>query len=223
MKKLFASVIIALVSASGIFAEEFKDRFTGMLGGGVSVPVSHLKVKDDGFRDSTSVLLDFSAMLVAKKSGFTMKIDEGVGAASVKGIPYFDNDREWGAGSNSTLAFGYSFVRSEDTIFSLCGSFAVHSYDISDKNGKLVYDGRTLKDVTVSGSTFGIGLDLTFVKRLGEHFSVFMDVGAWYDFYGIEEISYEDEHDNVTTKISFSRDIFGRVNATPTLGLCYKF
>lgn len=61
------------------------------------------------------------------------------------------------------------------------------------------------------------------MKKLLEHFSVFTDVGAWYAFYGIEEISYEDEHDNVTTKISFSRDIFGRVNATPTLGLCYKF
>lgn len=45
MKKMFASVIIALFSASGIFAEGFKDRFTGMLGGGVSVPVSHLKAR----------------------------------------------------------------------------------------------------------------------------------------------------------------------------------
>lgn len=219
MKKVCA-LIAALVMSVAAFAEGNWQSYWGV---GVTAPVYHQKVKHDGSRSVFGAMADIGMLGVNTNNGFTLKFDFGVGWGTTDDIPLYDDSRKHGVTSNSDVGFGYSFIRSDDMVLSLLGTFGVSTYSFEGSKS-ITYgsDNLKLSDSDVSGYGFGLGAEVSLIKRLGDSLHLFANVGARYIIDGDETTEYSGEHDDIGYSVSFRRDTKGGFAVTPTIGLCWS-
>jgi hypothetical protein len=219
MKKIFMLALAALI-ATAVCAEE--NAGVGFLGMGAAAPFYNVRVDGDGARMMNGALVDFSYLFTNKNTGFTVRANIAGGAVWTDDIPYYNGDKERGGATLFDVGLGYAFIRTDATVLSLCGDIAYLNYSFTDSADGVTYpNGKSLSDVENIASLWGLGANMSFVKRFAEHLSFYANVGAYY-LLGAETLQYSGEHDDVTYALSEARSILGRFMVYPSVGLCWK-
>ncbi|MBQ3824771.1 MAG: hypothetical protein II811_01400 [Spirochaetaceae bacterium] len=216
MKKMIAVVVAALVSVAA-FAEESQDLL--FFGVGPYGNYSNVHVFDDGNRSIVGGGLVFNLLAVKNLSGFSTKCEIGAGVGSTKDVP--NEDHMTNVDCFGSAGFGYSFVRTEDTVFSLLGM--VHAKYISfNGDNEITVDTTKYDKDSISFFTVGIGADATFVKRISNNIHFFAAVGAYYNCFGTENRMFSEGDENKSNYVGSSRSITGNISVTPSLGVMWK-
>lgn len=220
MKKVCAVLGVLLLGVAA-FAES--GNWQSYIGAGVTVPVYQHKVKDDGSRTLFGALADIGVFGVNTNNGFTFKADFAAGWGTTADIPLYDDSRKHGFASNIEGGIGYSFIRSSDTVLSVLGTFGAGSYSFEGSKS-ITYgsDNLKLSDSDVVGYGFGLGAEVSLIKRLGEKLHLFANVGARYVIDGYETTEYSGDHDDIEYAVSFKRSTDGGFAVTPTIGLYWS-
>ena len=166
-------------------------------------------------------MLDFYTLAANKDNGLTWQFDIAVGYTTSKDIPFYDNEKKHGIGLDCEMGFGYSFIRTDDVIFSLLGTFGLTTYSFSgDKTFE--YNDMKFTDSEVFGLCWNLGLEGIFVKSLSEKLSFFGALSARWIWSADEESKYSVEKDDVTYSYSMTREAKYGLAVVPKIGLLWK-
>ena len=213
MKKII-TILSAFVFGAMVFAEGSEKNYDSFIGAGVSGIFSNYKVDDDGSRKNLGGGFDLSLFTVNKENGFSLKADFGAGFVTTKDFP--NMGREKGLYTVLNGGAGYSFLHTEDTIFSVFGMCSIGRTFFTDDSNVSSYSDMSFKQLT-----YGVGADVTFMKRVENRLYLFANVGARFEM-GTESVTYSNEKNNVTSYSGVTRDILGNFSVTPTIGLTWK-
>ncbi|WP_191013438.1 hypothetical protein [Treponema zioleckii] len=213
MKKII-TILSALVLGTAVFADGSEKNYDSFIGAGLSGVFSNYKVDDDGSRKNIGGGFDLSLLTVNKENGFSLKADFGAGIVTTEDFP--NMGRETGLYTVLNAGAGYSFLHTEDTIFSVFGMCSIGRNLFNDDSNIPAFSDMSFKQLT-----YGIGADVTFMKRVGSQVYLFANVGARFEM-GTESVTYSNEKNNVSSYSGTTRDILGNVSVTPTIGVSYK-
>jgi hypothetical protein len=230
MKKVTLSTFAAIFLLASAFADSDKKVVHSI---NISVPVQMENWKNDTSLFSTDttknenndvtltdVNFNWNRMTV-NDGGFSFLIGAGLGATFLNSddLSFVDGH----SGFDTGLKFGWGFapVRSENNILALHAFFSFNLKYITSSESKNIGESSVDIESTIEYFSSAIGIDAIFVHNFSEHFGLFAGIDVSTTVLGISEIFIESNNSQLVDNESFSFDISGRVNITPTIGICW--
>lgn len=229
MKKIFTFLFVSLI-VSGAFAKSWESN----VGAGFTVPFSRIGVDKAGEDDINQLCFGLEGFYLGHHdNGFTVKGDYSIALATSRDITLQDHQTNVGFFTDTSIGAGYSFIRSDNLLFSITGMFGVNisifkdSNDDVDYNHENVEDNKADYDRTLSLVTLNFGADFFMRYKMGENFGIFTNLAARYIIggWGADETcyTYDTGRNTRSDTITHYTDLWGYFQVQPTFGVCWTF
>ncbi len=216
MKKSIG-IIVLLFSLSGmVWSEAFH-----AVGLGFTIPKYKMNLDKtvnniDYVKSGSGINLEVMYHGVSKPSGITFKTDLSLGKRKVKMANSLPNaSADYGT---FTLGLGYSFIRTNEKILSLCGVLGWDYMTIDEE----YYGGSTKYEET--DMAFSVGVALTGIFKLTKHLGVYSSVDIRRVVSGEAEAKSSQK---ITNSINYVSEcsVKGKNGyaVKPAVGLCFRF
>lgn len=166
--------------------------------------------------------VDVREAIIHKKSGFTLKFSLGWGAYKIN--DFFSDNAQTGFSFNTLAGLGYSYVKNQRFVLSLCGitgidmSFIRDEFDLSS-NERLIFELSEMPVIVI------LGVDFTATLRITKRFGIYASMLAASPVGGIisERVVIDDGNQIGTQRESISIKAFNGYLLKPSLGLSIIF
>ena len=232
MKKIIG-IAVALLMTTGLFAK----TWTNNIGVGFTVPITMMQSKDDIFIESatektnkqTFTSFGIQGMYLGyHQSGFTVKgvLDITFGMFS---NAYYDDGLQdvFSVNIAESLGIGYSFIHTDKVVLAATGGIGLSTAIVPFKFETVGIGGSDEHDITLYGTTFNLGADLTGIIRTSPKFGFYGSIYVgWIPTGSFKaEDKYEKTRGGTTTSTTNTEthDLNGTVFIAPTIGVVWTF
>lgn len=211
--------VIIIMAAFFLFVMTANSEAINSLGLGLGLPRFKMNVESNEFGvdevySGGGLSLDLFYQRVSVESGLTFKADGALGTRWIDGENITDDIR---AGYIVfTLGLGYSFVRNENTIVSLCGLIG---WDVlSAEKSFYIYNNKCKYEETATA--FSIGAALTGIKKLNRNLGLYGSLDMRFIIAGEDEYKLSRNGSNI---LRGTVDGESGYAINPAFGLCLMF
>ena len=229
MNKIFFIIALSTIFAFQSAAKSWKN-YAGL---SLNAPFSQTSAKAEG-ADQEQKISQIGAgaeltYIGVHSTGFLLKADAALGAATSEDIEIQGSSRNVGIYENISLGAGFAFVNTDKVLF---GSAITAGAEVSQYTHN--YDETatgTSKETQVTQSvwliTSSVGADLFFAYNVTKHFGFFTSVAGRYIFFGDGQDEIRDEWKEGSAKkseiVKTDLSLSGKYVFSPSIGVIWNF